>query len=910
LKLLRPELLDPNDTQATRARLLREAQAMAQISHPNVVSVFDIGTYEGQVFIAMEYIEGCDLAQWLKLAGRRPAEVIEVFRAAGRGLAAAHRAGLVHRDFKPQNVMIASDGAVKVTDFGLARAELAAGAAPAADALAGAGEPSGPTPRSRPPRPAVEPDSLLDSPLTRTGALVGTPAYMAPEQVRGEAIDARCDQFAFAVALYEALYGDRPFPGTTLTEIFTATAEGRMRPMPKRGGVPRRIRAAIARGLRASPARRFPTMEALLAELAPRSTRRTLIAVAGALLALGGGAAAAAILNPPDRGADLCDGGSAMVAPVWGQGPRERVRAGFLATGVKLAATSFALVARDLDAYAAEWAAGHREACVATRVREEQTEEMMALRMACLERRRAELAATVEILEHVDPGLMDSAYLLPAHLSAVGDCSRAESLATTVPLPRDPVLRDHIGAVRAELARVKALADAQRLDQAQAVLAAVMPAAAGIGWTPLVAEARFMAARLDLTQGRHEEAEKGYHAAAMAAEQGGYDVVRIEATLGLVEASLTRGKVDESLRWASYARAIIERTGSPPGALAILSVQLGDIHKARGDPRSAAAEYERAIGFFTRDRGARNTDVAEVHTRLGALYFRAREFEKSIAEYEKARSLWAELGGEDHPDTIHLVQTMGDVRREQGKYAESLALTERALAGFRAVYGEEHVFTAAAYNSLGMTQHALGRTDEGLANQERAIEVYRRALGPDHPYVASQVGTIAVTLNKAGRYDEAATRMEEALAIALKNGEETDDVITFRNGLGAILTKAKRYDAAIAQHERALATVEKILSPGSAQLADTLTRLGTTYQRKGEPVRAISYLERALAVRRAGSASPWESSWTKLELAKALWDTGAGGRARQLAEEARVEAETAGDSEQVSGTKEWLAAHR
>ena len=210
----------------------------------------------------MEYIEGWDLAKWLKLEPRRPSVVLDVFRAAGRGLAAAHRVGLIHRDFKPQNVMIGADGSVKVTDFGLARAELAR----EAERVTGARAPPSREERRRRRRDAT----LLESPLTRTGTLVGTPAYMAPEQVAGETIDARCDQFAFAVALHEALSGERPFAGSSADRAATPPPiEERVRPMPRRAGVSRRVRGAIARGLR--PAR--PIASPPWRRCSPRSRR-------------------------------------------------------------------------------------------------------------------------------------------------------------------------------------------------------------------------------------------------------------------------------------------------------------------------------------------------------------------------------------------------------------------------------------------------------------------------------------------------------------------------------------------------------------------------------------------------------------------------------------------------------------
>ena len=231
-----------------QARFLREAQAMASVSHPHVVTVHDILTWEDQLLVAMEYVEGTTLREWMK-APRSTRQVVELFRKAGAGLAAAHAAGLVHRDFKPANVLLGEDGAVRVTDFGLARAAEAGVEAPL-------------------PASASEPAGLLGQDITQTGLLMGTPGYMAPEQMKLEPVDARGDQFSFCVALHEALYGVRPFAGRTLEELYPAIEAQRFQ--KPRGGarVPPWLDAVVRRGLRRAPEERFPSMQALLQALA------------------------------------------------------------------------------------------------------------------------------------------------------------------------------------------------------------------------------------------------------------------------------------------------------------------------------------------------------------------------------------------------------------------------------------------------------------------------------------------------------------------------------------------------------------------------------------------------------------------------------------------------------------------
>jgi WD40 repeat protein/predicted Ser/Thr protein kinase len=264
LKLLR----HATASEVARARLQREAQAMARLSHPNVVTVHEVGTFRGQVFLAMEFVGGANLRAWLHMRKRGWRETVATFIQAGEGLAAAHDAGIIHRDFKPDNVLVGDDGRVRVADFGLAHGldtDLA--------------DPTPDTHDSNPSRPGLP----LDSPLTETGTIVGTPAYMAPEQhENSNKVDARCDQFAFCVALWEGLYGKRPFPGAGLAELRLALKEGRILHPADPGDVPPWLHRVILRGLAIDPANRWPSMRELLVALArdPELVRRRRLSIA------------------------------------------------------------------------------------------------------------------------------------------------------------------------------------------------------------------------------------------------------------------------------------------------------------------------------------------------------------------------------------------------------------------------------------------------------------------------------------------------------------------------------------------------------------------------------------------------------------------------------------------------------
>jgi serine/threonine protein kinase len=298
IKLLHAGVGDGDD--ARRLRLAREAQAMARLAHPNVVAVHDVGVHAGELFVAMALVEGRTLGAWLRAARRSPREVLRAFAAAGRGLAAAHDAGLVHRDFKPDNVLVRDqDGQILVGDFGLAGL---IDVPPRGD-----GEPAG-------------------AQVTQAGARFGTPAYMAPEQHRGDRADARADQFAFCVALYEGLYAEHPFVGAaklggvdTLDALALDVIAGRVRAAPRATQVPAWLRRVVVRGLSPAPADRWPSMAALLAALErdPRRTLRRGLAVAGVAAAV-----AAGLLMWRREPAPTCAAAGARVATAWNDATR------------------------------------------------------------------------------------------------------------------------------------------------------------------------------------------------------------------------------------------------------------------------------------------------------------------------------------------------------------------------------------------------------------------------------------------------------------------------------------------------------------------------------------------------------------------------------------------------------------
>ena len=478
-----------------QARLVREAQSLSRVSHPNVVAVHEAGTIDGYVFIAMEFVAGQTVRRWLAEAERTPAEVIAVFVAAGRGLAAVHAAGLVHRDVKPDNIMIGPDGHVRLMDFGLARA-------PAASVS------------------ASEDD---DSPeLSRKGAVVGTPAYMSPEQHAGEPADARSDQFAFCVALHEALFGRRPFAGTSLPELVRNVGAGERIAEPSDRGVARSIRAAIERGSSPDPADRFASMDELLAELErdPDRPRRRIV--------LGGTIAAFALIGviayevAEHRRIATCTTASRELGEVWNESTRAAVRD-----------------PSALDAYAAAWSEAASTVCLASRVETTFTLEQRARAEQCLQRGKEMFGAVVEVLaEHP---AMDHAAV--GELSPPEACADPEQLEGPAVASMEPELR-------------------HRLDRARVLLrvgehAVALSLLDGID----TAEALALRGAIERDLGLPDEARASYEAAFFEASRTGDDALVAESATRLAMLATDR-EPSEAQRWLRHAEAAAQRSAA------------------------------------------------------------------------------------------------------------------------------------------------------------------------------------------------------------------------------------------------------------------------------------------------------------------------------------------------------------
>lgn len=702
LKLLRAET-----AALTRERMMREAQAMARLQHPNVVGIYEVGEANDSIFIAMELVSGDTLTRWMRSGARSVQECVEIFGQAARGLAAAHRAGLVHRDFKPDNVIVDDEGRVRVTDFGLARGSaegLEPGAITAVDLTAS--------------------EQALSQSLTRTGAVIGTPAYMAPEQFRGEVSDARSDQFSFCVALWEAVHGERPFRGATWDELRASVLEARV-PDQRRSGVPRWLQNVLTRGLCADPAARFESMDAIVAELELDRARPQRWLVPGALFAAVAAAALTIALTSKDPRA-ACAGAEAELAAVWNDQRRAQIRSAFAASEAGYANRAADTVLAALDGWSKDWTRMHTATCRATRIDKTQSEALLDVRMACMKRHLDRLDAVAAELSTADRDTVANAANAASALGSVDACADTTSLQSVV-TPGNAAQAKAVAELRRELAVANALFAAGRYDRASAAIAPLIGRAESIGFAPATAEANLIAARVAMRKGHHEDAEARAYASLWAAQAGRDDHAAAAAWLTLLDNAGVGGRYDHAAHLGNHASAAIDRVGAPPRLRARMTAALGLIAYNRGAYEEANQQLGRALELSKELHGDRHIDVARAHTNLGNLARARAQYDTALVHHRTALRIDTELRGKGHPVLGRHLHNIAGVLRLQGKPRQALQHYTKALAVKRAALGAEHHEVALTQNSIGLVHFDLGDIKTARAHFERALAGFRKA---------------------------------------------------------------------------------------------------------------------------------------------------------------------------------------
>jgi eukaryotic-like serine/threonine-protein kinase len=815
-------------------RLLREAQALARLSHPHVVQVYEVGEAAGQLFIAMELVVGQPFDQWQRQP-RRWRETVQAYTQAARGLAAAHAQGLVHRDFKPSNCIIDEHGHVKVLDFGLAReSSTRADSDSSVDRVSLAELVESSDHESR---------RALSDALTRTGAALGTPAYMAPEQLRGRDVGTAADQFNFCVSLYEALYGTRPFPHRSIGELVNAVLGGELQPPPKRHRAPRALWPILRRGLAHEPADRWPSMNAVIEQLervlGQAFRRRGLVALG--LLA----ASTAGMLWGRAESPAPCRGAEATLDETWNEARAQALGVALVATGVPYADGTRQRVIELLDAYAGDWVHRHTAACEATSVHEQQSAHVLDLRMRCLERSRVALSRTVDMLTTADVAVVERAVAMVTSLPKLARCDDVDALQAALPPPERAEDAAEVEAVRDQLGGVRLLLLADRAREAQATVERMIERAEALGYAPLQAEVRLVHGIVLVSAGRYPAAGAELTAAYRLAAELGHEepASRAARELAAVHGQYL-AEYPVGLAWGVTAESLARRVDleGPQHANALRTIAI--VQLLQGEIDAAAQGFEHSLRIWE-SRPDAGLDLARALGDLGNLRFDQGRLEEALAVYRRAHAIRLAELGEGHPELGLDAANMGHVRQAQGRFDESEADYRRAIALWSATRGPDHPSVALVLANLGAVLYEQGRHDEALAIHQRVLATRERSLGPAHPFVAQTLASIALSLRAKGELSQALEYGERALGVFEASNDP--DVAKALYELGATELLLGHIDAAQAHHERELELARERFGEASPEYA--LAELGLAEVRwargEHEPARALA--QRALA---------------------------------------------------------------
>jgi tetratricopeptide (TPR) repeat protein len=709
---------------ARQQRLLQEARAIARIRHPNVVIVHEIGEHEQRLFVVMERIEGPSMREWLAI-GRGVDETIAILAGAARGLAHAHSHGITHRDFKPENLMIDADGNAKVVDFGIAELDL----------------------------------ELRDGAMTavtQTGEAIGTPPYMAPEQLRGEAVSPACDQFSWCVTLYEALVGDRP--ERDLAAIAAGAAPPSIEVPPS---VPARARAVLERGLASAAKDRFGSMEDLLSVLEPPARKKWPLAIAGGL-AVGAAITASVFALRGTEAVDTCANGATRIDAAW-----NATTSGALTQSLGAFAPR---VTTTLGERTRTWRASHATVCRAA------ASPARTHRMSCLDDSLANLRAFVDFWS-TRPANIEPLRAV-AGAGAIPDprsCETAEP--TTGAAPRSPAE----DALFARLEQASVARSANAWERSVEIAHAVADEAKAIESDRVLAKARIISGDALGFLMKFEDAQREIREAIDAASRGKEDVLAAYAwgTL-IVHIGVHERKPAEALSLATAARAAVARLGGTHREAELrLHLDLGRLMFQSDDFAGARAELDKAVAMV--DAPPRQPDklVGEVHFELAATLMELKESAAAVTHLERALEAQRRAYGDSHPAVAQTLQYLGMDKNDRGDHAGALALFEQARAAYAASIGTDHPLYGSALGEIAIAQIKLGRLDDARPSVQRETEIMVKAYDLDHPVTVSAFVLeieLAQAYVAAKRPGEARTLLDRAKTLAAGNAKLVDAI--------------------------------------------------------------------------------------------------------------------------------------
>ena len=865
-------------TEERRKHLQREAQVMARLEHPHIAAVYDIGVDDEGDYIAMQLEDGGSLRQWLREEPRSSDEVLEVFLAAGEGLAAAHTSGITHRDFKPENVLIGKDRRVRVTDFGLARY-----AAPESVGAASRAGVSGST----------APASAVAESLTRSGTLIGTPLYMSPEQLHGGSeIDGRSDQFSYCVALFEALTGTLPFEGRTLEELRRAVASGALPSRSRRSRVPSAVWKILLRGLSPRSEDRFPTMEALVSKLRrARTSRRRLVRTLSASAVLVMLAAAAIVVkrSPLER----CAAPPPLWATVWSEPVRAEASAAFDKTRLPFAGTAFRTVDAAFAQFLDSWAEQRREACTETHWNGTQPEALLQRQLACLDRRLLEARALTTLLRSADESVVSKAPQAVGSILTLSACKDPPTwmVARTAPGTAPSPARLAHGERIAELRALRQTGSASVLLEKARALQQAYQEDPTLDGSIERAEALGVLADAHLYASQVSDARERYVEMIQAAERAGAEDLRANAELSLAwthAVAADRKAARESL---GRAVALLDRI---PESVSLRMQRLKvQTVAAQSEQRHADAvqfDQER-VKLAELEYGPGSLSTAMVRSDLAmSLAREGRLDEARIHLLELVPQLEKHLGLE-HPDLgIHL-RRLSEVELHLGRSADTLVHAQRALSILEPRLGTSHLEVAGAQLFVAIANAELLQPPAIVAPAfARARDMLQRVHGPDHPQIAMVLVDEARYWAVRGDAVKAEPLFERACGMQARILTPDDFVVA-----NCWAAQGQSYlDLGMPQKARPLlqkarSQLEKLGQLQSLEGLMVRASLASLKTTLGDPVTASRDLEQLLQEFEALPSRPaWDRAAFQLLLAEALASAGPGNKARivQLASQA------------------------
>lgn len=882
LKVLRATALDPSRAE----RFVLEARALAKLRHPNVVTVYEVGSDGENRFIVMDLVQGGTLGSWLDTP--RPwRDIVRMFIGAGHGLQAAHDAGLVHRDFKPDNVLVENE-LPRVVDFGLA---------------AGADDPLTTT-LGTPPQESSEAGRC-----TQTGGFVGTPVYMAPEQARGDTTPA-ADQYAFCVALFEALEGRRPHADAEPKGL-EAMLAARETPLPP--GVPRNaprwLRKAIVRGLAPSPGDRWPSMNDLLSTLqrVEGAGRRRTAAVVGGLALTVGAAGVGTLWS--DTAADPCAAAAAEMDAAWSSNRRTELAQAFSDTKLPYADDTWQRVSSLLEAYAQQWGRAAERACVADLAAPDPAPALNLARQRCIERRRSDFTTLVNTFAKADADTIDRAVDAAATIPPLSTCDDAALL-------REQLERGSERQIAPSgLYDLVAASDvAFRIGDDDTALREAGEALEGARAIPdheLATLASLVVAKVQKRSGNLEEATASASDAVEAAELLGGTSLRAQAQLQLLDVLIDLREFDSSTRLARFTRASVLRLGDPPPLLLELGLREASLAHSKGDVEAGLKLFERTEALARQHDDAGHDLVGRSLQGQGNSLSELGRYDESIAVQQRAVELLARRLGTATPRVIEARMGVASALSNYGRSQEGLAQAKSTFADANRVAGEGSVLAARAQATLGIAYATHGMLSEAEPLLRVASTTLEKELGPENPDAASGWTALARVLAYLDKPQEAIEVLEHAREIlsATLSPTHTDFIYIHTNLAEAHLT-LEQWQAAADAAQRAESIVTVHFSADNGRLAP-IRRLRATALREAGKLAASAELLRSVVTQlQATDAQPALIAVANYQLALTLAEQGETAQAKSLMQEARAVFATLGNyKKRLATIDSWLAQH-